>query len=135
MSKKELFLRVLLFAALSSLVVLVLAGCSTSNSPAPTVTVTESSAPNYGTPEDAFINSLRTSGNVYLENIGRASALKVAHETCSLLDQGYTLIDILQALVDSGQFTTSDQQQAVGFLIGAGIQAFCPEYSYQVDNL
>lgn len=134
MSKKELFLRVLLFAGLSAIVALALAGCSSSASPAPTVTVTETQAPQVSK-EDAFMASLQSSGNVYLENMSRADALKIAHNTCDLLNQGYTLYDIVEVLANSGNFTTADEQQAVGYILGAGIQVFCPEYSYQIDNL
>lgn len=126
------------FIALSLLVAttLTLSACATSSTPKPVVTVTEQlplPEPEPITDEDTFLQTLRTSGNSYLESADSSSLLDAGYETCNLLDQGYTATELVLVLASSGEFQTTEEQQAVGYLMGAAIAIFCPEYAYQVS--
>lgn len=129
--KRKLLIGILLLATASTM-----AACGTTSTPSSTVTITQ--APDTPTPEpmskeDVFLTALRTSGNSYLESADSSDLLDVGYETCNMLDQGYTVDQLVYALASSGNFTTTESQQAVGFVLGAAVSVFCPEYGYQIS--
>lgn len=117
---------------------LLVSGCSTSTSPAPTVTVTEKEEVQVS-PEQQYIDSLRSIDNVYIDNVPDESLIDLGYTLCSALDEGYSVEDIIWELV-YGSFgeENGDDPDAMAFagaVIGAGVKNLCPEYLSELSDL
>lgn len=94
--------------------------------------VTEPPAPTYSD-EDYFLAEVRSSGNAYVANADDASLISIGKQTCGLLDDGYTVLEIATYLVENGTSNDSEFYEFEGIVMGAGIRNFCPEYSGQIS--
>jgi hypothetical protein len=137
-----------IIAAFLTVFVLSFTACSgeTETQPTETVTVTESPvvgptvpetpptppstslAPETVAPEpndlDAiFVQVLRENTNSW-DNIPDADVVELANLMCDVWREGATFEEIGQILIDSGY-----PQNEAGFFIGAGTEAYCPEFS------
>lgn len=68
--------------------------------------------------------------------ISMSLAVELAIGTCIELDTGRTLSSIYletSAAALDGDWS-NEMIEAVGYIIGAGINAFCPEHTWQLDN-
>lgn len=124
---------------------LLLAGCSSEGSPQPTVTVTKDAVTPTQQPteepalttEEAYIENLRSWGNYYVDINSDETLLTTGYSVCTDLDDGYTVTDIVFEILSSPDFDSSDSDavQYVGLILGASVAAFCPEYSWQIEDL
>lgn len=107
---------------------IVLAGCSNST-PAPTATVTVTQTPTLSGSEQKFVDLVRENTSIR----GTDSQLvNKGHAICATLDNGTTVHDlILEAVVTMTDKESSDY----GFLAGASIVTFCPEYENQIPGV
>jgi hypothetical protein len=140
----------------SALLIVVLAACSggssSAPSPDPTVTVTATPTPTVTvtakpTPtktskpkppavskETRFLNAVNGSGNYYAANNSNASILQVGQETCRLLDNGYTVNDVVAELEASVDQSDSEFVEFEALVIYHAVTILCPEYRYQLPN-
>lgn len=88
-------------------------------------------APVY-TAEDYFLTEVRSTGNSYVDNNSDADLLKVGHQTCDVLDQGYTVTDVATYLVQNSDSSDSSFFEFEGIVIGAAVRNLCPEYESQI---
>lgn len=114
----------------AAIAAIALAGCA-SNTPAPTVTVT--ATPEVTTPapaptlepEDAFILALEEEYGP-LTTRQEKQLIDIAYDVCVSFDT----IGVNQTLrLYLTQVTTRQEAKMLGYLIGAGTAAFCPEYN------
>lgn len=117
-------------ALLLSLAVFSTAACAPS---APTVTETVVSyAPPQMTADEKFLEQMHASGNPYADTVSDSSMLEIGKQACTVLDSGYTVGEMITYLINNLDFQSADQAQFVGYLIGAGVRNFCPEYMTEV---
>jgi hypothetical protein len=104
-------------------------------SPAPEVTNewTPEPEPVY-TDEEQFLNSVNGYGNSVIANISDAELLQMGYQVCSVLDEGYTVDDIIYEFVYNSNLSSDSEYEAVGLLIGAAVGNLCPEYIYMVED-
>ena len=71
-----------------------------------------------------------------LPNLSLAEARSISRQICSDLRSGVTVGDlqlgIAVAAIEEGW--SDDALENVGFLIGLGVERYCPEFSYQLDG-
>lgn len=71
------------------------------------------------TVDDAYIAVLDSKGIFYSSE---ENAIALAHLACDAIDDGATLLDLMAASAES-TYSLED----AGFIVGAGIGAYCPE--------
>ena len=115
---------------------LLLTGCgSAASSPTPTVTVTETqSAAPVMSDDEVYIAGLRSLNDPFINNATDAQLIEIGHQTCDILDEGYTVVGLALFLVEQGDFTSA-QYGSIGSIIGAAVLVMCPEYQYQIEQL
>ncbi len=117
-------------AIASGFAVVALAGCTVSAPPAPTVTVTAAPettapAPQAPTTEEVFVQTLESEYGP-MSYTQEQKLIKFAKETC----QNFDNYGVDATLNEYSQLVESRQEAKVlGFVIGAGTAAWCPEYS------
>ena len=84
------------------------------------------------TDEDYFITEVRSSGNRYVDNASDYDLLDIGRQTCSLLDDGYTIDDIITYLVANNDSNSTSFLEFEGIVIGAAVRNLCPEYTNQI---
>jgi serine/threonine-protein kinase len=114
-------------AVVASLVALSVTGCASSpapsnSAPAP-APVYSYDPPVYEPPaqseEDIFYSVIEPR----FPGVSRSTAVTLGKSVCSALDSGASILDVGQVAVNNG-FSYSD----AGYLVGAAIATFCPEY-------
>lgn len=116
---------------------LILTGCGSSSSGTPVDTVTETvtEEPAYvPTAEDDYLSRLATAGNPIIDNASDSELINLGYQNCELLDDGYTVTEVVEYMVTSGNFSTDDEYRFIGAIIGASVYALCPEYEGQVNE-
>lgn len=117
-------------------VVLILSGCSTSNTePKPVVTVTETyepPAPVYGD-EELFIRDMRSESNWIIEENTDADLIELGWGVCGVLDEGYSVDDIVWELIGSGTVSTDAESEFAAALIAYAIYDLCPEHTDEME--
>jgi hypothetical protein len=123
-------------AAGSALLLASLAACGTNTTPTDTNTVAVAPAPvdTYvpPTPDEQFIYDLRNVGDSNIDGQSDSSLLELGHNICSALDEGNTVTDLINYLVNSGSITGIER--TAGTLIAASVTDLCPEYTGQVND-
>lgn len=119
-------------------VVLVLSGCSTTNTePKPVVTVTETYEPPAPEPvygdEELFISDMRSVGNWIIDENTDADLIELGWGVCGVLDEGYSVDDILWELIGSGTVSTDSESEFAAALIAYAIYDLCPEHTDEVE--
>lgn len=126
--------------AIAILAMFTACGSSSSSTPAPVVTVTESYDPmtdplvdEFTLAEEKFINVIHgdNSGNQILANADNVSLLDAGYAVCEAFDNGYTSDEIVAYFVGNVEMT-GQEAYAYGYIIGAAATTLCPEYAYQV---
>lgn len=120
-------------AALATVGIIGLAGCGATNVPTSTVTVTATPVPTTPppaptptiTPEEAYIAAVESKYGP-LSSKQERTAIDFAQDVCVTFDT----VGVKKGMrYYAYQVTTAKEAKFVGFLIGAGVQSFCPEYS------
>lgn len=122
-----------ILAAGAAVTALVISACSGSTPETNTVTVT-APAPQQeilsdrDIKEEAYITSLRRSGNPILDSASDSDLLEVGYTVCDILSQGLTTQDIIEymarEMVRDG-ITSDAYAEAVGYIIGASEVTLC----------
>lgn len=116
---------------------LLLTGCG-SGSASPTVTVTEEATyvpEPMLTDDEKFISTIRNYGNTSLDTLSDQDLISLGISTCDLLDSGYTAVDIITYVATEFPNMTSDQAEGFGFVMGAAVAVYCPEYTSDIQAL
>lgn len=111
---------------------LVLTGCSTTPTYAPSQT--EAPAAPQLTDEDLYLQTLHSTGNSYVNNGTDAQLVQLGHTVCQALDEGNSVTDIVTYLVLNSNNDDPEFARFEGQVIGAAVGAFCPEYSGQISG-
>ncbi len=134
---KKLIVGILALLAL----VLVLAGCSTeSSNTTPTETVYVTPTPdlpdaNISSPEDDYLWAMRNNvDNYYIDQASDKDLLELGWSVCAVLDDGYSVEEIIYELIGSGTVETNEEAEFAGSVVGGAVYNLCPEHSWQVDN-
>lgn len=124
------------------ILVLGVTGCSDSGEKAepaqPTVTVTVEAEPAPETEmseDDAERIFLMVVKDEYPQFEGEEAnqvLIDFANTTCDLLDNGGTVGDVV-GLIESGS-SSPDEAEMFGYVVGAGMQAFCPEHMEKMEE-
>lgn len=85
------------------------------------------------TPEEDFITTLRSFDNYIIAVTDDYELIKLGNQTCSILDMGYTIQDIMNELVYNSSLSTEEDFEFAGLIVGAGVRHFCPEYITEVE--
>lgn len=93
---------------------------TTSEAPLPPTTQADPPANDI---DAVFLQVLREGTNSW-DNLPDADVISLAHSMCGAWDNGSTFEEIAQIFLDSGY-----NQTDAGYFIGAGTEAYCPEYS------
>lgn len=122
------------FVLVAAAAALLLTGCASTANPTKTVTV----EPTYddtivASPEEIYLNAVHSVNNYYIENNTDADLVALGRTLCSTLDQGATVMEVVEGLVATGDYNDTESQEFAGVTIGAAVSAFCPEYSYQLN--
>lgn len=122
--------------ALTSVVVLALAGCAATTdtatpAPAPAPAVTTAPAP-VASPEETFLADVHGMNDPYIESTTDSDLLDIGNATCTALDDGNTIADIVTYLTTNGTFSSTGQARAGGMIIAAAAMDLCPEYAADV---
>ena len=111
--------------------------------PVVTVTATQTQTvapvPTEPTLEDKeymFLETMRNSGISWLMDANPNDLLDLARQTCQILDNGYTVNELVEALaqgfVNDGLTNDPELYEGTGMIIGSSIAIFCPEYGNQI---
>ena len=148
MTKKKILIAVISSVALLAL----LTGCGggSSDSATPTVTVTETTDPivddTYGsgatdtapsgftTEEDEFLSDVHSMNNSIIESNSDTQIVETGHTVCDTLDEGFTVTDVSEYLMSSGDYTTDNEQGFLATMIAGAVVNLCPEYYYQITD-
>lgn len=91
-------------------------------SPEPSETLSE--APSLGTVSDAEFAKVVRDNTDSFDLSPDADIVGAAQSACDFLDEGATADEVFEVIVDSGVDAFDG-----GFLVGAGVEVYCPEYS------
>lgn len=116
------------FATIAAAAALALTGCT-----AATTTATEEAAPAENTStssnrvEDEFYSDFISEAGTAGYRVSRQELIGMGYQVCSLLDEGNSVGDILDAISDS----TGDEEVTTAMiaLTAASVVNFCPEYA------
>lgn len=121
-----------------TLAALLLAGCSTSSNN--TVDAVENTYQNQDlqvpiepsmSAEDMYLRDVHAQNNPDLEDETDRDLLNIGYETCNVLDQGYTVEELVLYLLSEGNPSDAEiKYQSI--IIGNAIEYLCPEYLDQV---
>lgn len=132
--KKIVVLTVLAIAALTA--------CTASDTPTPTVTITER-APQPEAPslnnddgvvstEQEYVIAVRSIGNYIISAASDAELIEMGQIVCEVLASGYTIDEVIyllaEEMVNSGN-TSEDYVDAVSSILAASTLVLCPQYS------
>ena len=129
----------LLAIAASTLLLVGLTGCAGNSSsaptytPDPTPTYTPDPQPTY-TNEEIYIKLVRATYPSYAGLYSDSELLDIANSACTYFRDGGDFESLAYSLVASLDSTDPDFFGFVGFTIGSGVEALCPQYSYLITS-
>lgn len=83
--------------------------------------------------DDQYLAVLHGFNNYIIENNTDADLIAIGKQVCTTLDAGNTVEDLQWALIGGADGTETDSYwEFAGAIIGAGVAAYCPEYSGQI---
>lgn len=120
----------------TALLVVGLASCSSNNSavPTPDPTYTHEPAPTY-TPEptyttdEIYVSVIRNEYPYYASLYSDSELINIGKTGCQYFAEGGTFEELAYYLVASID-APEDAFGFMGFVIGSGVAAYCPEYKY-----
>jgi hypothetical protein len=123
---------------LVALVALLSTGCTIqvdskpSETPSASASTTPSDTPDTST-EDTDALFLRVVRDEYpdLKAVGDDALIQIAKDACTMLDNGANTEDLFNVFGNSGN---DDVDVTMAFIIGAGIGAYCPEYTDRISS-
>jgi len=143
---KRILLAVLGVVAILALIT----GCGGgSDTPAPTVTVTEVAEPiaddtydsgatdtsGYFTPaEQEFLNDVHSMNNSIIEANSDEQIVETGHTVCDTLDEGFTVTDVTDYFLSTGDYTTDNERGFLATMIAGAVVNLCDEYYYQITD-
>lgn len=119
-----------------SMVALLSTGCTVqvggTSAPSASVSSTPSDAPETSVedPDTLFLSVVRDE-YPELNSVADHDLVQIAKDACTMLDNGGGIDDLFNVFGNSGN---DDVDGTMAFIIGAGIVAYCPEYSDQVSG-
>lgn len=103
--------------------------------PQPTNTWTpEPEVPSYSS-EDEYLWALSDMNNDIIDYSSDSDLLDMGWAVCDVLDDGYDLNDIIDYFVYESDFSTEEEFEALGIVVGGAVVYLCPEYSYMIDDV
>ena len=120
--------------AIALVAVLALAGCASTAdtpNPSPAPAVTTAPAP-VASPEETFLADVHSMNDSYIEATTDSDLLDIGNATCTALNDGNTIADIVDYLTTNGTFSSTGQARAGGMIIAAAAMDLCPEYAADV---
>jgi hypothetical protein len=142
----------ILFAVLGVVAILALiTGCGGgSDTPAPTVTVTEVAEPiaddtydsgatdndysGFTSAEKEFLVDVHSMNNSIIEGNSDEQIVETGHTVCDTLDEGFTVTDVSEYLLSSGDYTTDNERGFLATMIAGAVVNLCDEYYYQITD-
>lgn len=83
--------------------------------------------------DEQYLFAVHYTDNYLIEANTDADLIAIGKQVCTTLDAGNTVQDLMLSLVGASDGTESDAYwEFAGIIIGAGVAAYCPEYSYQI---
>lgn len=126
--------KILTAIILAGTLAMILTGCASQSSQAnPAQTITEFATPDFQSQEEQYIAHIRSLGNMYIDNNTDQALIDIGGQVCTTLDSGYSVDEMVTALINSGTFSTTEQYEFAGIIVGAGVKYFCPEYITEVE--
>lgn len=111
-------------------------GTTNNTAPSPEIsadTWTPEPAPAY-TDDELFLNTVNGYGNSVIANIADSDLLEMGYQVCSVLDEGYTIEDIVNEFIYNSSLSTDAEFEAVGLIVGSAVRNLCPEYVSMVES-
>ena len=96
-------------------------------------TYTPDPQPTY-TNEEIFVKLVRAQYPYYAGLYSDSELLNIAQSSCTYFRDGGDFETLAYSLVTSFDNTDPDFFGFVGFTIGSGVEALCPQYSYLITN-
>ena len=123
-------------SAVSIGVLIVLAtGCTAQSTtkaeptPAPAYQAPTATQPSSSYREDMYVKVIRDEYPQLVSSMGEAWIIEFGRSMCEFIDNGMTMADLADAVAS---FDVDGNQ--VGYMLGAGISAFCPENQWFLEN-
>jgi hypothetical protein len=136
-----------IIGAIAILALLTGCGGGSSNTATPTVTVTETTpadnsydssatdtSSGFTSAEQGFLDDVHSMNNSIIEGNTDASIVETGHTVCDTLDGGYTVTDITENLLSSGDYQTDNQRGFLATMIAGAVVNLCPEYYSQITD-
>jgi hypothetical protein len=102
-----------------------------SDTPSASVSATPKESPDTTVEDpDALFLSVVREEYPQLKGAADADLIQIAKDACTMLGNGADTEQLFNVFGNSGN---SDADEAIAFLIGAGIVAYCPEYVDQIS--
>lgn len=109
---------------------------ATESDPKPELTNTwtpEPEVPSY-TDEDEFLFAVNDMDNSVIAYTSDSDLLDMGWAVCQVLDDGFTLEDIVNEFIYNSDLSTEEEFEAVGIIMGGAVIYLCPEYAYMIDQ-
>lgn len=121
-----------ILVSLACVLAFFVSGCSSLSTPAPSESSSSAPESMQSVPDEVkdevFLTTIRAEYPEF-EGVPDASLVEFGHNVCKGLDSGLTLDNLFTIAKESGF-----EPEVGGFLIGASIAAYCPEYRPLLDN-
>jgi hypothetical protein len=89
----------------------------------------------YFTPaEQEFLNDVHSMNNSIIEGNSDEQIVETGHTVCDTLDGGYTVSDVTDYLLSSGDYTTDNERGFLATMIAGAVVNLCDEYYYQITD-
>lgn len=116
------------FATLAAATALALTGCAATTTTAPEEAApAENTSTSYQSVEDEFYEDFLSEAGSAGYRVSRQELIGMGREVCSLLDEGNSVGDILDAISDTAE--DEDVITAMLALTASSVVNFCPEYA------
>lgn len=122
---------------LSSLLVIgVIAGCSSGDSSSKTeaTTTTTSIARQTTTTTYSLLDGYVDAAKTQLPNATRKELIEVGEQSCTVI-RAYGSVELAILGIAADPDWTSEMAEAAGFIMGAAIPVFCPEYTAELKRI
>ena len=129
-----------------------LSGCGgggSTDTATPTVTVTETADPiaddtydsgatdtssSFTPAEREFLKDVHSMNNSIVEGNSDEQIVETGHTVCDTLDGGYTVTDVSEYLLSTGDYTTDNERGFLATMIAGAVVNLCDEYYYQITD-
>lgn len=129
-----------LIAVASTLLLIIgVTGCSSNSSSTPVPDPTYTSEPDptpthVYTTDEIYVSTVREFSPYYASFYTDSELINIASSACQYFRDGGDFETLAYSLVASLDSSDPDFFSFVGFTIGAGVAAYCPQYSYLISS-